>query len=320
MAWSSKAATARSTRTSSCFSAAGLALCTTGRKPARGHGTLAGIVRSTDEWRSFPQDALDCPAAVHSTFNRNFDLVYRSNMGGLRHIYFDQASQMWFDATLFGPPGTVLMQGFVQGNRGAPGDYEVAVMTRAGTVEHWSKHNGSPWTRPPGTWYRRGIIATGMAAAGPALVSSRLNLTSELEQEQGELHYVCSSGIDLRHFRYAQTTASWSQLGAFGSAAYSGPCMIESLNARGNELDAGNLEVLVETANHVEHWTRPVPAPGASPPAWQLVATFGADVQRVVGALQGSSSFIEIYVERTDGRYQQYSRLGTNWVVGPIIS
>ena len=76
----------------------------------------------------------------------------------------------------------------------------------------------------------------------------------------------------------------------------------------------------METANHVEHWTRPVPAPGASPPAWQLVATFGADVQRVVGALQGSSSFIEIYVERTDGRYQQYSRLGTNWVVGPIIS
>jgi hypothetical protein len=281
----------------------------------------AGIVQSTDVWRGFPQDALECPSAVQSTFNRNFDVIYRSTMGSLRHIYFDQASQMWFDATLFGPPNPVLMQGFVQGSRGAPGDYEVAVMTSAGTVEHWTKHNGAPWTQPPGTWRRRAIIATGMGAAGPALVSSRLNLTSELEQERGELHYVCSAVSDLRHFRCAQATASWSQIAAFGSPAslYSGPCMIESLNATGNELDAGNLDVFVETGNRVEHWTRTPPASGGPPPTWQLVATFGADVECVVGALQGSSSVFEVCVQRTDQRYQQYSRPSTTWIAGPII-
>jgi hypothetical protein len=96
--------------------------------------------------------------------------------------------------------------------------------------------------------------------------------------------------------------------------------MIESLNATGNELDAGNLEVFVPTASQVvEHWTRPAPASGGPAPAWQLVATFGADVLCIVGALQGSSSVFEVYVERTDGRYQQYSRPGAAWIAGPII-
>jgi len=288
-----------------------------------GSWNSVGVVSSTDPWRGFPQDALDCPTVVQSTFNRNFDLVYRSSLGSLRHLYFDQASQMWFDATLFGPMFPVFMQGFVQSNRGTPGDYEVAVMTLVGTVEHWTKHNGSPWTQPPGTWYRRGIIATGVWAAGPALVSSRLNMMSEFEQEHGELHYVCSSGTNLRHFYCVQGTGSWSEIAAFGSplTLYGGPCMIESLNPTGNELDAGNLDVFVPTTSRVvEHWTRPPPPPGGPAPAWQLVATFGADVQRILGALQGSSSMFEIYVERTDGRYQQYSRPGAAWITGPIIA
>jgi Papain family cysteine protease len=279
----------------------------------------AGIVRSIDGWRPIPEDALDCPASVQSSFNRNYELVYRSSFGQLRHIYFDQASQQWFDATLFGPSTPMGIPGFVQGNRGAPGDFEVAVMTSSGAVEHWTKHNGSPWTKPPGTWFMRATIATGMAAAGPALVSSRLGLTSELEQETGELHYVCSSGSDLRHFRYSPATAVWAQISAFGAASYSGPCMIESLNPTGNELDAGSFEVFVEAGNQVEHWTRPVPMPGGLPATWNHVTDFGADVGRVVGALQGSASVFEVYVERTDRHYQQYARPSGSWVPGAII-
>jgi len=96
--------------------------------------------------------------------------------------------------------------------------------------------------------------------------------------------------------------------------------MIESLNPRDNELDAGSLEVFVETGNQVEHWTRPVPPSGGPAPAWSRVTSFGADVRRVIGALQGSASIFEIYVERTDGRYQQYSRPGVAWVAGPLIT
>jgi hypothetical protein len=262
-------------------------------------------------------DALDCPAAIQSSFNRNLELVYRSSSGYLRHVYFDQASQWWYDGSLFGPAAPRGIPGFVQGNRGAPGDFEVVVIDAAGAVEHWTKHNGSPWTRPPGTWYKRATIASGMAAAGPALVSSRRGLTSELEQETGRLHYVCSAGSGLRHFRYSLATTAWVQVTTFGAGSYSGPCMIESLNPTGNELAAGNLEVFVETANQVEHWMRPAPGPGN--PGWTLQATFGAGVRRVIGALQGSSSVFEVYVERTDGRYQQYTRPGANWVAGPVI-
>ena len=48
-------------------------------------------------------------------------------------------------------------------------------------------------------------------ASGPALVSSRRNLTSELEQETGELHYVCASGRD-------SSTSSARRLGARGAS------------------------------------------------------------------------------------------------------
>jgi hypothetical protein len=120
---------------------------------------------------------LDCPAAVQSSFNRNYELVYRSNLGRLCHIYYDQASKMWFDATLLGPADRVGDPGFVQGNRGAPGDFEIVVMTRTSVAEHWTRHNGSPWRPPPGTWYKRATLTMNATASGPALVSSRRNLT-----------------------------------------------------------------------------------------------------------------------------------------------
>jgi len=289
-----------------------------------GPWNLAGRVRSPDDWRPIPADVIDCPAVVQSTFNRNFELVYRSNaapaIAGLRHIFLDQASGWWFDAGLFGPSNPVGIPGFVQGNRGAPGDFEVVVMTQSGAVEHWAKHNGSPWTQPPGTWYRRAVIATNMRAGGPALVSSRRNIASELEQETGELHYTCSSGLELRHFFRDPATAGWSQLAAFGaSRPYSAPCMIESLNETGDELSAGALEVFVESANQIEHWTLAAPTPAHPSPVWTLTTIFGADVRRVIGALLGSKSAFEVYVERTDGRYQLYEHIGLNWAAGPIL-
>ena len=53
---------------------------------------------------------------------------------------------------------------------------------------------------------------------------------------------------------------------------------------------------------------------------WNQVTHFGADVKRVIGALQGSSSLLEVYVERTDGLYQEYTRSGINWIPGPFIT
>jgi hypothetical protein len=289
------------------------------REAGTGPWMNGGIVRSVDEWRGFGPDAADCPAAVQSTFNRNFELVYRSTQGYLRHIYFDQASKWWFDAALFGPAKPRGIPGFVQGNRGAPGDFEVVVMTDTGDVEHWTKHNGSPWTNPPGTWTKRATLTTKATAGGPALVSSRRSLASALEQESGELHYVCASGVGLAHFKCSLPLLAWSQVAAFGAGPYSGPCMVETLDQFGDELTAGLLQLFVEKGAQIEHWVLPAPSPALPSPTWFRMTIFGADVQRVIGALQGSSSLLEVYVERTDGRYQEYTRSGINWVAGPII-
>ena len=302
------------------FVRAGMGIVHDWQEAGTGPWNNAGVVRSVDEWRPIPSDALDCPAVVQSTFNRNYELIYRSSYGRLRHIYYDQHSQWWFDATLLGPTNPRGIPGFVQGNRGAPGDFEVVVMTDTGAVEHWTKHNSSPWTNRPGTWYKRATLTMSGTAGGPALVSSRRNLTSELEQETGELHYVCASGSQLLHFARSSASGSWSQIAGFGGAGpYTGPCMIETLNETGDELEAGPLQLFVETGNQIEHWYLPALSHWVPFPTWNQVTTFGADVRRVIGALQGSASLLEVYVERTDGRYQEYTRSGINWVAGAII-
>ena len=95
--------------------------------------------------------------------------------------------------------------------------------------------------------------------------------------------------------------------------------MIETLNETGNELEAGPLQLFVETGNQIEHWFLPAPSPWLPFPTWNQVTIFGADVLRVIGAIQGSGSLLEVYVERTDGRYQEYTRSGINWLAGPIL-
>jgi hypothetical protein len=126
-------------------------------------------------WRqTFGDDVLDCPAAVQSTFNRNYELVLRTTYRYLRHVYYDHTSGWWSDMTIFGPEDPVGIPGFVQSNRGAPGDFEVVVVTPGGQAEHWTKHNSAPWTHRPGEWYLRERFGTGLGYGGPSLVQSRL--------------------------------------------------------------------------------------------------------------------------------------------------
>jgi hypothetical protein len=276
----------------------------------------AGVIASADPWRAtFGKDAVDCPAVVQSSFNRNYELIYRTTFGKLRHIYFDQAAGWWTDATLLGPANPLGIPGFVQGTRGAPGDFEVVVLTSSGVLEHWAKHNGSPWTHPVGTWFQRATFGSGIALAGPALVQTRVGLMGELEQERGSLDYVAVSGGVLKHFRWSSGGA-WSLIDSFGGGITSAPCMIEGPTGATDELTAGTLELFVATGGAVQHWTRSGGATGS----WTQSATFGANAARVVGALQGSLAFaLEVVIERTDGLYQHYFRGGAGWQAGPTI-
>jgi len=282
-----------------------------------------GFVRSSDVWRdTFHDDALDCPAAVQSTFGRNFELVYRTTFRQLRHVYYDQAGGLWNDATIFGPVDPVGVPGFIQSNRGAPGDFEVVVINQSGQAEHWIKHNSAPWTRPPGQWYLSERFGSAIRYGGPALVQSKIGVTysnspeNGATQSAGELHYIgAGTNGQMQHWR-RQAGSSWSLLGTFGQNVSSAPCMIESTYGAGNEMGVGNFELCVTVGNQIEHWWRYNVSPGP----WNKSAVFGADVRRVIGLIQSSySTNLEVIAERTDGRYQHYWRDAAGWHTGVII-
>ena len=279
-----------------------------------------GLVRSTDPYRgpfSFHDDALDCPAAVQSTFNHDYELVYRTNFRYLRHVYFDQASGLWNEMQLFGPIDPVGIPGFIQSNRGAPGDFEVVVVIQGGQAEHWTKHNGWPWTHPPGEWYLRERFGSTIKYGGPALVQSKIGVMGSPENGSGELHYVCTgTNGQMQHWRRpGPGVGTWSLLGTFGQNVTSAPCMIEGTYGAGNEMGVGNFELCVAVGNQMEHWWRYNTTPGP----WNRSAVFGADVRRVVGLIQSSYlANLEVIAERTDGRYQHYWRDGAGWHAGAI--
>lgn len=282
-----------------------------------------GIVRCADPWRNtFHDDAIDCPTAVQSTFNRNYELLYRTSTGGtgdgrVRHVYYDQSAQDWLDATTFGPSDPLGVAGFVQGNRGAPGDFEAVILRRTGAIEHWTKQNSWPWTNPPGTWYFRSQIDQGLAFAGAALVQSRLGVMGVLEAGQGELHYA-ATGVrgEICHYRLSPGSSSWQLINVFGSGLTSAPCMIEGQFGASSELDAGNFELCVAANGQVQHWFRDNHALGP----WTQTAAFGQNVSRVVALVEGSFGFnLELVAETLDGHYQHYWRDGAGWHQGVVI-
>lgn len=280
---------------------------------------LAEVVRCSDPWRdTFHDDAIDCPAVVQSTFNRNYELVYRTTFNQLRHVFYDQAGGLWQDATIFGPVNPQGIPGFVQSNRGAPGDFEVVVLDSSAQLEHWTKHNSAPWTQNPGDWSQRATFGSGIAFAGPALVQSSIGVTGFPENGAGELHYVATaSGGTMQHF-HRDTSSSWSLLTTFGQGITSGPCMIQGSSGMTDETAIGNFELCVAAAGQIQHWWRPNNPPGI----WTRSAIFGTNVNRVVALIQSSfSSDLELIAERTDLSFQHYYRdVNGTWNAGPVVT
>ena len=277
---------------------------------------LVGNVRSADPYRdTFHDDALDGAAAVQSTFNRNYELIYRTTYGQMRHVFFDQTSGWWYDGTLFGPPNPIGIAGFIQSNRGAPGDFEAVVVDAAGIAHHWTKHNSFPWTMPPGTWYDRGVVASNVVTGGPGLVQSKLGRTGVPENGTGQLHYVCAQTDGQLH-HYRRDASGWTHLTSFGGGADSAPCLIEGTYGEHDEIGVGNFELCVAAGGTIEHWWRY----NADLGPWTRSAVFGAGVRRVIGLIQSSfATDLEIIVENQNGTYQHWWRDSGGWHPGPII-
>jgi len=283
---------------------------------------FAGNVQSSDPWRPAPADAADFPSAVQSTFNRNYELLFRTTGNSVRHIYFDQKAQDWLDMTLFGPPDPIGVPGFIQSTRGAPGDFEAIILRNTGALQHWTKHNSWPWTpHLPGEWYLTEEFGSGISYAGAGLVQSRMGVTGVLESGQGELHYVCTgNNQQIHHFSRTSLSSSWQLRETFGEGITGAPVMIESQYGASNELDFGNFELCVPVSGGgVEHWYRDNHAGGG----WQKAEAFstvGFTITQIIGLLEGSINFdLEMVAECSDGHIRHFWRFLGFWFGGNLI-
>jgi hypothetical protein len=252
---------------------------------------------------SFGNDCAACPSLTATTFNRNFEMVFPTTQHRLHHWYFDQGASQWKDGGVFGPADTAGIPAFIQGNYGAPGNFEVVVRTANGQLNHWWRD---------GAWHDGGRFGAQVAYSGPSLVQSHYGTQGNLE-----LVAVLQSG-QMQHFwRDDDHGNVWHAGVMFGGGIHSPPCMIEGQYGAGNENAVGNFELCVAANGQVQHWWRNNQSAGQ----WSHSATFGHDVQAVAALVEGSFGFnLEIVVLRTDNRMQHYWRDGGGWHEGPVIA
>ncbi|MEI6757980.1 MAG: peptidase C1A [Chlorobium sp.] len=249
---------------------------------------------------SFGNDAAACPTLISSTFNRNFESVHLTTSHRLHHWWFRQPSGPWSDGGIFGPPDAAGIPGFIQGNYGAPGNFEVVVRTADSKLTHCWKDGGG--------WHNGVKFGTNVAYSGASLIQSHYGT-------QGNLEVVCTlaSGKMQLFWRDNDHGMVWNEGAQFGSGVSSPPCMIEGSYGAPNEKAAGNFELCVAVGGAVQHWWRN----NQGDKLWRMSATFGHNILSVVSLLQGSFGFnIEVIVLRTDNKLQHYWRDGSGWHEG----
>ena len=252
---------------------------------------------------SFGNDAAACPTFISTTFNRNFECVYPTTGHRLHHWWFEQPSGPWHDGGVFGPADVAGVPGFIQGNYGAPGNFEVVVRTADSKLNHW-------W-RDGGGWHDGGRFGSNVYLSGASLLQSHYGT-----KDNFELVCVLASGQMQHWWRDNDHGMVWNAGAVFGSGVKSPPCMIEGQYGAADELKVGNFELCVAAGGKVQHWWRANQSDGL----WRQSATFGHDVQTVVSLVEGSYGFnLEVIVLRTDNKLQHYWRDGAGWHEGSVI-
>ncbi|MEO6916199.1 MAG: hypothetical protein ABI151_11575, partial [Chitinophagaceae bacterium] len=257
-------------------------------------------------WHSgveFGNDAAVCPTFTGTTYNRNFEAVYLTTTHRLHHWWFDQAAGAWKDGGVFGPVDAGGIPGFLQGNYGAPGNFEVVVRTSDNKLTHC-------W-RDGGGWHVGVKFGTNIAFSGASLVQTHNGV-------QGNLEVVAvNNSHQMQHFwRDNDHGMAWHEGAVFGSNISSPPCMIEGQYNAPNENSIGNFELCVAVGGQVQHWWKANSSDGL----WRNSALFGHNVMAVAGLIEGSFGFnLEIVVLTTNNKLQHYWRDGNGWHEGIII-
>jgi C1A family cysteine protease len=268
------------------------------------------------QWNVAETQGDDCfasPCVQGTTYNRNFELIYETNIQGaagcrLHHRYFDQASQEWGDGGLFGPsvPTDVEgLPGFIQSDYGAPGNFEVVVRTGAGPLQHWWRNNGVPMI------WAESAEFNSVAFSAAALV----------QRFDRGLDVVCTTakGTMQRFWRPA-AASPWQACEIFGSQVTSPPVMIQGQYGATDETVPGNYELCVAVNGAIQHWWKSSPEDPQS--VWSMSAIFGQNVQQVLGLIQSSFGFdLEVIALLNDGTLQHFWRYASDlsWQAGPVF-
>ena len=248
-------------------------------------------------------DVAVCPTLTGTTFNRNFESVHLTTGHRLHHWWFDQSGGHWHDGGVFGPADCAGVPGFIQGNYGAPGNFEVVVRTADSRLIHC-------W-RDGGGWHDGVRFGSHVVYSGASLVQSHHGTKGNFE-----LVCVLASG-QMQHFwRDNDHGMAWNASATFGSGISSPPCMIEGEFNAANEKAVGNFELCVAAGGQVQHWWRANSGDGL----WRKSATFGHDIRAVAALVEGSFGFnLEVVVLRNDNKLQHYWRDGGGWHEGVVI-
>lgn len=243
-------------------------------------------------------DVADPPTFTATTYNRNFEMVYRTTGGRLHHRYFDQSGNKWDDGPIFGPTNATGAAGFIESNWG-PGNFEVVVGIEGGQLQHWWR-GGNEWQ--PSVTFGSHILT-----AGPSLIQSTWGAL--------ELVTVLDDGTMQHWWRDGST---WKADQIFGTNIKSPPVMIQGQFGTSDESGNGNFELVVANAQgQVEHWWRDNSNTSF---VWAKSATFSSAVSRVLALVQGSFGFnLEIVVLCFDGTIQHFWRDGSGWHAGVTI-
>jgi Papain family cysteine protease len=255
----------------------------------------------------FGNDAAVCPSITGTTFNRNMETVYLTDNGQLHHWWVAGGGGTWNDGGVFGPTDCQGVPGFIQGDYGAPGNFEVVVLVGGGQLQHLWRDSSFAWHEGP-------RFGANVELSGAALVQG-----DYYGNDHGNLECVATLNTgQLQHFWRDEPTQTWNPGVTFGSGIYSTPVMIQGQYGMGSEAGPhGNFELCVAIGNQVQHWWRDN-AGGSM--AWNNSATFGHDVRAVAGLAEGSWGMnLELTVLRTDNQLQHYFRDSRGWQEGPII-
>ena len=253
---------------------------------------------------SFATDAAVCPTLIGTTYNRNLEIVYLTTGGRLHHWWTGGGGGgPWNDGGTFGPAGCDGVPGFIQGDYGAPGNFEVVVSNGGQLLHLW---------RDGGGWHEGPRFGSGIARSGPSLVQGSFG------SPHGNLECVAvRTDGTMQHFWRDETTFTWNADGVFGAHCDSAPVMIQGQYGMVDEAGpVGNFELCVAVNGRVQHWWRW----NQGDLQWRHSADFGHDVLAVAGLCESSWGMnLEVVVLRTDMRLQHYWRDAAGWHEGPVI-